>query len=148
VGSYETNGQQYATTTDLANAIASAALTHPSTGTTAQNAQLLRASEFIDGYLRSQYTLPLNTWGSDVVDKCCDIAAYHLVCLRGFNPEADGHFLENYKMAIKWLESVSMGKITLDVLDSSPAAQVAQHAPDAQPQTGSPNPSTRCTRER
>lgn len=140
MGTYVSNGQQYATTADLANTVAAAALAHPSTGTSAQNAQLLKASEDIDSYLRDQFELPLLEWGADIVQRCCDIAAYRLVCLRGFNPEADGHFQSNSKMAVDWLRDVASGKVVPDVVDSSPGASPGQPSNDAQPEVVTASP--------
>lgn len=141
-------GQAYATTADLYATISSAALNHPSTQAPAQQAQLLRASEAIDGYLRDQYELPLVKWGTDIVDKCCDIAAYRLVCLRGFNPELDGVYFDNFKMALDWLKQVSNGTVSPDVIDSSPSAAPGVHAPAVMPQSYSPNRHTRGTHRR
>lgn len=132
--------QAYATRADLVGNIAAAALAHPSTGTAVQDAKLLQASEEIDGYLRDQYALPLKSWGSDLVQRCCDIAAYRLICLRGFNPEADGLYLTNYEKATAWLKLVAEGKVSPDVVDSSPGTQnPGDHAPEASPTVVSPN---------
>jgi phage gp36-like protein len=147
-GSYASNGQQYALASDLTGTIAAAALAHPSTNLAAQNAQLLRASEFMDGYFKDQYLLPLQTWGADVVDKCCEIAAYRLVRLRGFNPEADGSYLTDYKMAIEWLESVAKGTISPDIVDATPSPAPGTQTPAAAPSSYSPNCHTRGTRRR
>jgi phage gp36-like protein len=140
--------QAYATRADLSSSIAAAALSHPSTGTAAQDAKLLQASEEIDGFLRDQYQLPLEDWGSDLVQRCCDIAAYRLVCLRGFNPDADGLYLENYKQALAWLKLVAEGKVSPDVIDASGGdQQPGDHSPQASPNVESPNTS-RCTNRR
>lgn len=146
---YTTSGQPYATRADLVGSIAAGALTHPSTGPAVQDAKLLQASEEIDGYLRDQYTLPLKSWGSDLVQRCCDIAAYRLVCTRGFNPERDGLYLENYQAATKWLTLVASGKVSPDVVDASSGEQrPGDHAPEASPEVYSPNASTRGTSRR
>lgn len=139
-GSYVSNGQQYATRDDLASVISAAALTHPAVKASAvQDAQLLRASEYIDGYLRDQFKLPLVEWGSDVVQACCDIAAYRLVCLRGFNPETDGMYQDNFRMQTDWLKQVANGVVSPDVVDASPSAEPGQQAPAAAPLVYSPN---------
>lgn len=139
MGSYSSSGQAYATRADLASVIAAAALAHPSTGTAAQDAQLLRASEFADSYLRSQYTLPLVRWGSDLVHAVCDVAAYRLVCLRGFSPESDGLYLDNFNASAKWLRDIGTGLVTPDVIDSSPSTvNPGDHALAASPGAASP----------
>jgi len=141
-------GQAYATRQDLTNTVAAQALSHPSTGPAVQDAKLLDASEEIDGYLRDQYKLPLEDWGSDLIQRTCDIAAYRLVCLRGFNPDADGHFLTNYEKTLSWLKLVAEGKVSPDVIDSSGGdQQPGDHAPEASPSVISPNTS-RCTNRR
>ena len=141
MGTYSSAGQQYATRADLATVVAATALSHPSTGAAAQDAQLLRASEFADSYLRSQYTLPLVRWGSDLVQAVCDVAAYRLLCLRGFDPEKDGLYLDNYNMASKWLRDIGSGVVTPDVFDSSTTTvNAGDHAPAASPGAASPAP--------
>lgn len=146
---YTSSGQPYATRADLVSAIAAGALTHPSTGPAVQDAKLLQASEEIDGYLRDQYTLPLKSWGNDLVQRACDIAAYRLVCVRGFNPERDGLYLENYTAATKWLTLVAQGKVSPDVVDSSSGNQnPGDHAPSASPEVYSPNACGRGTNRR
>lgn len=138
-GSYFSNGQQYAQLADLYGTISQAALTHPSVNSTSiQNAQLLRASETIDGYLRQQFALPLVTWGADIVQYCCDIAAYRLVCLRGFNPEKDGLYKDNWKEAISWLENVAKGIVSPDVQDASPDSAPGKQADPTAPLSYSP----------
>lgn len=139
-GGYLSNGQQYATPADLAAIVSAQALSHPSTGTAAQNAALLKASEDIDGGLRDQFVLPLVSWGADVVQVCCDIAAYRLMCLRGFNPEADGHYKDNFDSANKKIELWAKGVLSPDVVDASPAAAPGQQAAIAAPTVYSPQP--------
>lgn len=138
MGSYASVGQQYATRTNLYSTIAQAALTHPSTGPAVQDAKLLEASELADGYLRQQFELPLVRWGSDLVRKVCDVAAYYLVCSRGFNPEVDGHFLANYELAVKWMEQVAKATISPDVVDGSTGAEPGRQADAAAPLVYSP----------
>jgi len=138
---YVTVGQQYAAISDLTTVVSAAALAHPTTSSSAtQNAALLRASEEIDGYLRDQFTLPLKQWGSDIVQKSCDIAAYRLICLRGFNPELDGSYLDNYKLAVSWLKDVAAGKVVPDVQDSSPNGAPGVPSSDAQPEAVTASP--------
>lgn len=138
MGNYSSEGQQYATRADLYGTMAQAALTHPSTGPAVQDAKLMEASELVDGYLRQQFQLPLTRWGSDLVRKVCDVAAYYLVCVRGFNPEADGHYLANFESAEKWLLQVSKGLISPDVVDGSTGAEPGRQADAAAPLVYSP----------
>lgn len=138
MGSYSSAGQQYATRADLYGTIAQASLTHPSTGTAVQDKKLLEASELADGYLRQQFVLPLVRWGSDLVRRVCDVAAYYLVCVRGFSPEADGHFLANYESAERWFREVAKGLISPDVVDGSGDAEPGKQASTTAPLVYSP----------
>lgn len=135
---------QYAQISDLNQVISAAALTHPSTGTAAQNAALLAASVEVDEALRDQFEIPLTSPGTSVIDVVCNIAAYRLVCLRGFNPEADGHYETNVKAARSRLLQWAKGILTPDVTDSSPNAAPGVHSSEAQPNgvTASPINST------
>jgi phage gp36-like protein len=133
-------GQPYAELSDLYMVISPAALTHPTTGAAAQTAQLLRASELVDDALCDRWVLPLTDWGTDVIQAVCDIAAYRLVCLRGFNPEADGEYAKNFKAAKDWLAAIKNGEETPNVTDSSPAAQAGVTTVNAQPTAESPAP--------
>jgi phage gp36-like protein len=135
---FVSSGQAYAARIDLAGVISQAALAHPITDGAAQDQQLLNAAEFADGYLRQQYKLPLVAWGSDLVQAVCQVAAYRLVCLRGFNPEADGLYKDNYDSAVRWLERVSQGLISPDVTDASPSAAPGKQADSRAPVAYSP----------
>lgn len=134
--------QQYATIAQLQNFMSVQALSAPSISSpTVQNAALYAASETVDGYLRQQFQLPLTQWGNDIVRTTCWLAAYQLVCTRGFSPtsDVDASYLENFKMASRWLKDVSEGKISPDITDSSPNAGPGVQTPPAQPLAYSPN---------
>jgi phage gp36-like protein len=139
MGSYASNGQQYAQPSDLYTVITAAALAHPSTNVAVQNTHLLRASELVDAALRDQFQTPLTTWGPDVQQVVCDIAAYRLVCLRGFDPEKDELYVTNYKMAMDTLKDWANGVRSPDVVDASPNAAPGVQAPVTAPQAYSPN---------
>lgn len=138
---FVSSGQSYATRPDLYGVISQAALAHPVTGPPEQDKQLLRASEFVDGYLRQQFKLPLTAWGSDLVQIVSQVAAYKLVCLRGFNPEADGLYKDNFDSAQRWLERVAQGLISPDVTDSSTGAEPGKQAVTRAPVAHSPSSS-------
>jgi phage gp36-like protein len=107
-----------------------------------QNAQLLAASQVADSYLRQQFQLPLNQWGSELVKYVCWLASYGLICVRGYRPDAPGDqvFKENDDAARAWLRDVARGLATPDVTDSSPAAQPGVNAPGSQPRVVSAAP--------
>ena len=111
----------YATTADLAlMGIPSVALT--SVTTTVQTAILLAASNFCDGYLASQYDLPLTAWGQDLTEAVCHIAAYKLMVKRGFNAESNAAFRQNFEDSLAWLKQISEGKVSpFEIVDSTPS---------------------------
>ena len=109
----------YATTTDFtALGLPAAAL-----GSIDPTAAIAAASARADGYLASRYTLPLVTWGEDLRDAVCAIAAYTLLSQRGFNPDAaaDANVRDRYLDAIRWLEGISASRVTPVLTDSSGA---------------------------
>jgi phage gp36-like protein len=74
---------------------------------------IARADELIDGYLRGRYTLPLSSVSGLLRDTAVDIAAYHLFKRKkkAKLPEAVS---DDYKNALKILESIQSGKIALE----------------------------------
>lgn len=86
-------------------------------------AALVTADAEIDPYLASRYTLPLTTVPKVVSGFACDIVRYRL-CGTGGVMETD-EIRNRYKDAIKFLEAVRDGKITLGV----DAANVAPNHP-------------------
>lgn len=78
---------------------------------------LTAASSIADGYMRSRYAMPLTTWGSDLRQAVCKIAAYEVLSVRGYNPAAgaDVNLLNRHLEAMAWLRAVSRGEVHLDV---------------------------------
>lgn len=83
---------------------------------------LAAASSLADSYLRSRYRLPLVSWGDDLRERVCHLAAYQLLSVRGFNPElgADQNIRLRYEDAITWLKAIAAGLVHPDVQDSAP----------------------------
>ena len=81
---------------------------------------LASASELIDGYLRGRYALPLAQTPTVLRDLARVIARYRLYERR---PEADlpEAVAETYKAAIRTLEQIRNGRITLGVRESAAA---------------------------
>jgi len=102
----------YATTTDLARfGLPSAALSGIATAT--QEAALDAASVFADSYLRSRYgTLPLTSYGVDLTQCVCALAAETLLTTRGFDAtRANGDSVTlRADNARAWLRDVSAGR--------------------------------------
>lgn len=79
-----------------------------------KNAALDRASDEIDTYIGNVYALPLNTWGNDLRARCVDMAVYHLLARRGFNPDGkDAIVQDRYDAAIVWLRDIAAGRARL-----------------------------------
>jgi phage gp36-like protein len=112
----------YATSTDLANfGLSQAALAgvNPSVITAA----LQSASDEADGYFRSQFTLPLTNWSTDLTQKVCQIAALIILTQRGFSPDgSDDVYVQAASSARQWFRDVAMGKTVPGVTDSSSGA--------------------------
>jgi phage gp36-like protein len=80
--------------------------------TTVQDNALQAASGLIDSYIGGRYTLPLTTWGQDLLRACCVIAAYDLLTSRGFGMVngPDDNIRLRYLDIIKWLEDIRDGE--------------------------------------
>ena len=78
---------------------------------------LIYSSTLIDGYLRGKYTLPLNTQFPLLRVVAIDICIYRLYSRRIYTdiPET---ISENYKNAIRTLEQLKKGVITLESSDN------------------------------
>lgn len=70
------------------------------------------AGELIDGYLRGRYTLPLSPVPGLVNTLAADVAIYRLYARRIKLTPPEG-VTERYKNALKILEQIQLGKITL-----------------------------------
>ena len=90
------------------------------------------ASDEADGYLASQYGLPLKKPYSAVLkQKVCDIALFRLLKKRGLNPSLQGADYtvarEAHDDAISWLRKVSRSEIKpAGIKDSSPTVDEGQ----------------------
>lgn len=71
---------------------------------------LKAASAEIDTYLSGRYRLPLNPAPPHLVRICCDIARY---VLTGDERQATDTINDRYKAAVRFLELVASGKVTL-----------------------------------
>lgn len=108
----------YITRTELA-AAANVGITH-GLSDAQLDAACAAASDTASAYLRGHYILPLTAWGSDLKERCCNIAIYDLLSRRGFAPDgADGNIRDRYKDAIKWFEEIRDGFLTIVATDSS-----------------------------
>jgi phage gp36-like protein len=86
-------------------------------------AAIAGASALADSYLGSRFRMPLVSWGVDLTQAVCAIAAFELMSTQvGFNPEA-GHnmvLMQRRDHALDWLRDISHGHCMPAVTDSSP----------------------------
>jgi phage gp36-like protein len=99
----------YATTSDLyALGLPSAALT--GVDPLAITLALEAASSVCDSYLRSHWACPIVSPSYALKLYVCQIAAYRLLCSRGFHPEGvDGVVRTSYEEALAWLKDCARG---------------------------------------
>lgn len=128
----------YATTTDLARfGLPSAALSGISTAV--QEAAIDAASVFADSYLRSRYgTLPLTSYGVDLTQHVCAIAAETLLTTRGFDAtRANGDAVTlRADNARAWFKDISAGRASVSGGNTTSAATPIARASTA-PSTAS-----------
>lgn len=79
---------------------------------------LIYSSTLIDGYLRGKYNLPLNTQFPLLRVIAIDICIYRLYSRRIYT-EMPETISENYKNAIRTLEQLKKGVITLETSEST-----------------------------
>jgi len=79
---------------------------------------IIYSSSLVDGYLRGKYSLPLNTHFPLLRVVAIDLSIYRLYSRR-IQTEIPEAILENYKNAIKTLEQLKKGVITLETEDST-----------------------------
>lgn len=79
-------------------------------------ALLADAAQFIDGYLRARYSLPLDPVPTSLKRVAGDVARYYL-----HEDRATDEIQRRYKDAVKLLESIAAGEVTLGAQDPSPA---------------------------
>lgn len=125
----------YATLQDLTRLGLPAAAT-AGLATEALQAALESASSLVDGYLAAGFNLPLASWGDDLTGHVCAVAAWQILRTRGFDPEgrADMAIRTSYEDAIGWLERVAAGRLSPQIVDSTPERD------DAAPVFNSPPP--------
>jgi phage gp36-like protein len=93
-----------------------------------KTAHLVMASGLVSSYISKRYTLPLVSWGYDIINATVAITDYTIFGRRGFKPDNPGDqmIVDRYRAAIAWLRDVSMGIAELvDVVDATPTADDA-----------------------
>lgn len=84
------------------------------------NGGLERATATIDSYLAGRYPVPWTDTPGILTGKCCDIARYELTGAQTQNTE---EIRQRYEDAIRYLERVADGRITLGRLPDGSVAQ-------------------------
>lgn len=110
-----------ATLADLAN-LAPAWSRISGVGAAKQQAALNAASDWLDGQLRSQYTLPLVApYPQDVIDFEVIRASYRMLLNVGFDPmsPADKAVADEYLRQMEWARAVGAGTQGINGLDSN-----------------------------
>lgn len=89
-----------------------------------------RASAYADTFLGAKYTLPLAgptstppvAYDPSLVDAVCQLAAYRLMALRGYNPDNPGDSVirQGFEDARSWLIRVANGQARLAVVQAQP----------------------------
>ena len=79
------------------------------------------SGEMDDRAFNARFVLPLFSWGTGVVQKCIDIAAWIALRDRGFDPNQplDIAIRTGYTDALKWLDDVANQRAQPVVIDSS-----------------------------
>lgn len=74
---------------------------------------LAAASAVAEGHLATRYVLPLASWGDDLRQAVCALAASTLLTTLGLNPESTDALLVRgrEKSALEWLRGVAAKKI-------------------------------------
>lgn len=81
------------------------------------------ATDVAMSYIRKQYTPPITTTDMSVKRAVAHIAAYDLLCTRGFSPLAgsDDAIEKRHDKALGWLLKLSKGHVEANITDSTGA---------------------------
>lgn len=88
------------------------------------NAAIQAASDEIDAYARARYSVPFNPVPGIVKKLCADIALYNLISRRGYDEQsADRSVVDRYRAAIRFLENLVRGTVTIGAEAPRPAGE-------------------------
>ncbi len=83
------------------------------------------AASEINGYCQARYPVPFNPVPDFVRKLAIDVALYNLFSRRGYNEDsADKQIYDRYKTAVKTLENIAKGLVTLGVPQPTPSTEV------------------------
>lgn len=92
------------------------------------------ASAYARGFLSKRYKLGLVSWGEDLIQALADIASWHAMGRRGWNPEGNANtdpVTVKLKMGLQWLTDVRDYKIDPDVVENAPAVMTPRARSDS-----------------
>lgn len=127
---------RYADRTDLTRlGLPAAALN--GVATEAQEEALDAASAEADSYLRARYVVPFTTWGADLRQCVCALAAETILTTQGYSPEAGRDDVVSARASRwrTWLRDVSAGKAHVSGGATTPTAE--RHARASSPRVTS-----------
>lgn len=114
----------YATLTDLERfGFASPALASLDDAT--RTAALDARSSYANGFLAKRFVLPLAAWGDDLRQSIAHMAAWDLLCRRGFDPNSshDNAVRMRFEDADRWCHDVARGVVEPQgIVDATPDA--------------------------
>jgi len=102
--------------------------------------KIRQVSDEMNGYFRSQFTLPLLVWGDDVRGCAAVMAAWEVLRVRGLKPgedPEDNALRLAYVDKLSWLRQIAGGNVRPGVTDSSAASSSGTNAPAASAQVAS-----------
>lgn len=97
-----------------------------------RTAATLVATDEAASYLGTYFDLPLKSWGKALRMHTANMAAYHAMRRRGFNPDADPTIRMGYTDAIAWLKGTARNDPTLidsDITTSAMGGYVISQPP-------------------
>jgi len=112
----------YATSDDLKTRFGTSEITATPEDAGAVAVALDDASELIDTYIGERYTLPLTVVPGFLVRITCDIARYYL-----YDDQATDRVKEAYDNAIKFLDEVKSGDVSLGDIPASETTSGPEH---------------------
>lgn len=84
-------------------------------------------SAYIDGFLRSKFTLPLIVVSADIKRCCAILASIDLIKNRGIGPDDADALKDEEDRQDKWLGLIAKGVVVPQVTDSSSGAAPGTH---------------------
>jgi phage gp36-like protein len=93
------------------------------------NDAIQMAEHEINGYCLTKYPVPFNPIPGLIGKLAVDISLYNLFSRRGYNEDSpDKSIVDRYKTAVKTLESISKGLVSLGMNAPDPVTEVIVHS--------------------